>query len=81
VRQGKLVQDVEDALLEIPFLGAFYETIFKPMTYYRMDTALMFQESVRSAVAEAVDELTKTKGVRALTELERKPILKEFFRR
>ena len=81
VKQGTLAQDVEDAFLEVPFLGPIYEKIFKPMTYYRMDTALMFQESVRRAVADAVDELTKTKGVRALTELERKPIIKEFFRR
>lgn len=81
VRQGTFGQDVEHAMLDVPYIGAIYERIFKPTTYYRMDTALMFQESVRRAVLDGVDELTKAKGVRSLTELERKPILKEFFRR
>jgi hypothetical protein len=41
----------------------------------------MYQEMVHAAVLDAVDELTKARGVRGLTELERKPVLKEFFRR
>jgi hypothetical protein len=43
-----------------------------------MDTALMFQESVHNAVLEVVDCITAAKGIRALTEAERKPILKAF---
>lgn len=51
------------------------------MTSFRHDTALMFQESVRAAVLEVVDGITKAKGLRALSELERKPILTSFFNR
>lgn len=53
-----------------------YAKYFAPDTYYKMDTAQMFQESVRAAVLEAVDGLTSAKGHRMLTELERKPILR-----
>lgn len=71
----------DDALVAMPFLGPVYERLFRPETYYKMDTALMFQEAIRKSVLEAVDGLTSAKGVRALTELERKPILREFYRR
>lgn len=71
----------DDALVAMPFLGSVYERLFRPETYYKMDTALMFQEAIRNSVLEVVDGLTSAKGVRALTELERKPILREFHRR
>lgn len=63
-------------LLVIPVLGSLWERIFLGATYYRIDTALMFQEAVHSAILEVLDRLTKVQGVRALTELERKPILR-----
>jgi hypothetical protein len=71
----------DDALVAMPWLGPIYERLFRPKTYYKIDTALMFQQSVHAAVMEAVDGLTSAKGLRALSELERKPILKEFFQR
>ncbi len=71
----------DDALVAMPFLGPIYERVFRPETYYKMDAALMFQEAIRNSVLEVVDGLTSAKGVRALTELERKPILREFHRR
>lgn len=66
-------------VLVIPVIGDFLGRWFQPYTYYRRDTALMFQESVRSAVLEVLDGMTQAKGVRALTEAERKPILREFY--
>lgn len=68
-------------ILFVPFFGEVFVRTFKPMTYFRHDTALMFQESVRAAVLEVVDGITKAKGLRALSELERKPILTSFFNR
>ena len=79
VRQGKLGS--EEVVLAIPMIGALYDRIFKPNTYYKIDTALMFQSTVHAAVLEVIDELTSAKGLRALSELERKPILREFFKR
>ncbi len=68
----------ESTLLAIPLVGRIYEWIFAPPTYYSMDTALMFQEAVHRAVLEVIDCMTADKGVRSLTEAERKPIMKRF---
>ena len=62
----------------MPLVGWIYERIFAPTTYYAMDTAIMFQDAVHNAVMEVIDCVTENKGVRALTEAERKPIMKKF---
>lgn len=64
----------EAAILTVPGLGWFYARLFAPETYYRIDTVLMFQSSVQAAMLEAIDGLTALKGVRALSEDERKPV-------
>ena len=66
----------EETVLEIPVVGWVYERIFSPNTYYKLDTALMFQESVRNAVMEVVGELRSEKGLRALSEAEARPKLR-----
>ena len=68
----------DDALVAMPLLGPLYERIFRPETYFRIDSALMFQEAVHRCVNDVIDQLTSAKGIRALSELERKPILREF---
>lgn len=71
----------DDFILMLPLIGKFYERFFSPITYYRIDTSEMFQSVVRRAVDEVVDQLTTAKGLRALTELERKPVMRDFFRK
>jgi hypothetical protein len=66
-------------ILKIPILGMMLLKLFCPETYYRFDTALMFQSSVHSAVMEVIDQTTNAKGIRTLTESERKPILSSLF--
>lgn len=68
----------DDSIVAIPILGPIYERIFRPETYYKIDTTQMFQQSVHNAVMEAVDQMTSGKGTRALSELERKPALMHF---
>ena len=75
IRDGKI--QAEEAILEIPLVGWVYERLFSPSTYYRLDTAMMFQESVRNAVMQVVGELRNEKGLRALSEAEAKPHLRE----
>jgi len=65
----------------IPILGPLMMWLFHRETYWRIDTALMFQDSVHAAVLEVIDDLIKAKGLRALTELERKPVMRELFKR
>ena len=50
-------------------------------TYYRLDTALMFQDSVHAAVLEVIGQVTEGKGIRVLSELEKKPIMSDLFKR
>ena len=78
IREGTIM--IEDSILDVPVLGALYERFFHPITYFKIDTALMFQESVRCAVLEVIDEITKSKGIRALSESERAPIMNDLFK-
>ena len=76
MRQGRI--GGESTVLAMPLVGSVYERIFAPATYYAVDTALMFQDAVHNAVLEVVDCVTANKGVRTLTEAERKPIMRRF---
>jgi hypothetical protein len=81
LKEGHLGTQVEDVVLAIPFFGALYERIFQPSTYYKTDMTLMFQSVVHTAVLEVVEQVLSSKGARPLTELERKPIMREFYQR
>lgn len=50
----------------------------RPWTYYRIDTASMFQTATHSAVLEVIDTITSSQGLKALPEAERKPVMKAF---
>ncbi|HLY61052.1 MAG TPA: hypothetical protein VKV95_09910 [Terriglobia bacterium] len=76
-RNGVFGPGFEEALITTPILGWIYVKIFGPFTYYRMDTKLMFQSAVNSAVQSVVEAVTSARGIRAMTELERKPMLRE----
>jgi hypothetical protein len=71
-------QGADDFIMSLPLIGSLYWRFFRPITYYRIDTSEMFQQAVRSAVMEVIDQVTAAKGIRALTELERKPVMREF---
>lgn len=69
-------------LTAIPYIGpifGFLASVAKPLTYYKVDTALMFQSVTHGAVLQALDEVIDAKGMRALTETEKKPIMRDFF--
>jgi len=68
-------------LFFLPPIGIMSVLSSRRETYYTLDTALMFQDSVHSAVLEVMDEVTEGKGIRAMSELERKPILSDLFKR
>jgi hypothetical protein len=79
VSQG--LADLDEALLKIPVIGAIYDRFLRPITYYRIDLALMYQQAVHAAVTQVIDELTKAQSLPPLSEFERKPILRELYRR
>jgi hypothetical protein len=70
VRYGD--RGLEPTVLSMPITGFFYGLIFRPVTYFNEDTALMFRESVHHAVMEAIDQVTTAQGVRGLSEEARK---------
>jgi hypothetical protein len=74
--------ELDDGIVRaLPIIGWIYERFFKPATYYRIDTMLMFQKAVHNAVLEVIDAMTTANGLRALAESERKPIMPEFYQR
>lgn len=64
----------EEHILMIPIIGWLYGRLFNPVTYYSLDTALMFQESVRRAVREVINDLLSDQGLQALAEAETQPM-------
>lgn len=66
------------ALLAIAFV---YRRRPQTLSYYQVDTILTFQSLVQAAVNEAIDGTLQAKGLRALTEEEKKPIMRSFLNR
>jgi len=71
---------LEDGVLSMPVVGSIYSQLFKPTTYYSLDTALMFQESVRRAVSSVIADLRSAQGLRALSPEEERPQIRDLLR-
>jgi hypothetical protein len=52
----------------------------KRLTFYKVDTGLMFHQVVHQSLMQAIDEMTKAAGIAPLSEAERKPVMHELFR-
>lgn len=59
-------------LEKIPVIGPIIAEASQYEAYYKLDTDAMFKASVHQSVLTAIDRLTEAKGIRGLTELERK---------
>src|ERR1700678_3776704 len=77
---GERPQGCLGLLMVVPVLNIFVGMLRRE-TYYKIDTAMMFRESVQNAVFEVIDGLTTAKGIRSLAELERKPVMRNFLHR
>jgi hypothetical protein len=69
------------ALSDLPGIGAVYLWLFHSDTYFRQDTNRAYQEAVHRAVMAAVDEMGSQKGLRSLSEEERKPFIEDLHMR
>lgn len=74
-------KDLELLVYKIPFVGNTLSSMFFPVTYYTRDTASMFMTYVQASVLKVVDGQTKAEGIRPLSELERKPMVHDLFKR
>jgi hypothetical protein len=52
-------------------LGNLLRNVKKPRSFYQVDEEAMFRGCVHDSVLDAVENLTKAKGLRGLTDLEK----------
>ena len=71
---------LEEFVQAIPGVGAMYDSFFKPVTYYSLDTAIMFQESVSKAVGTVIANERNAQGLRALSPDEERPQIRDLLR-
>lgn len=74
------LQDLDATLIKSPVLGPIYERFLRKETYYRVDTRLMYLDTVSNVVKHLADEVTAAKGVKLTRQYERAPILGELYK-
>jgi len=74
------LQDLDAALIKSPVLGPIYERFLRKETYYRIDTRLMYLDTVSNVVKRLAEEVTGAKGVKLVRQYEQAPILGELYR-
>jgi len=67
----------EEWVLSVPVLGTLYTFLFNPVTYYRLDSAMMFRDSIRAAVNEVINDVRQEKGLRLLGDEDLLPDVRE----
>jgi hypothetical protein len=68
-------------LSAVPFLGYLYQRGVKPITFYKVDSALMFQSVVHELVILPVlDGIMTEQGVPAIAQAARRPTMRELLR-
>lgn len=71
-RSGTTITFFQDMLTRLPFVGRYISNAYDSRTYFQLDTEGMFMNTVKNAVMEAIDEVTNQKGIRSLTEEEKR---------
>ena len=74
------LQDLDATLIKSPVLGPIYERWFRKETYHRIDTRLMYLDTVSNVVKKLAEEVTGAKGVKLLRQYEQAPMLGELYR-
>lgn len=64
-------------LAKLPVVGRFLHLFLRPVTYFSLDTAYMFQSLTASCVERVLNEEVAAKGLRALTRDEYKPTIRD----
>jgi hypothetical protein len=67
-----IIHLIASYLAYVPFVGIVVSSMFQK-TYFKIDSMLMFQQSVHAAVTEVVDAIVSEQGLRPLTELQKTP--------
>ena len=75
------LSDLDSMLLQSPVFGSVYQVFFRKETYYRIDTRIMYRDTVDEVVKAKVEEVTGAKGVKLVKFSDRKPELPELGKR
>jgi hypothetical protein len=78
IREG--ASDAAEIISDIPFIGPILARFIRPITYYSIDTRIMFEETVHDVVIRVVDGLLVAKGAKALTPDQRKLTFENTFK-
>lgn len=73
------LKDIDAWLIKSP-LGLLYEAWFRKESYYRVDTRLMYLDTVNAVVKAKVEETTGAKGVNLIRYNERNPVIGELYK-
>ena len=76
---GTIENNVGGLFFEIPLLGEFLRERISPVTYYIIDAEASFQRAIHNAVLRVVDHLTEQNELPRLMEMEREPVMAEFY--
>ena len=74
------LKDLDTALIQSPVVGAIYERWIRKETYYRVDTRIMYLDTVSNVVKKLAEEVTGAKGVKLVRQYEQTPILGELYK-
>lgn len=74
------MQNIDASLIQSPVVGPIYELWFRKETYYRVDTRLMYFDTVSNVVKKLAEEVTGSKGVKLVRQYEQSPILGELYK-
>lgn len=59
--------------------GSVMKALFKPDTFYKLDTTLMYHSIVHSALTGVVDSLVEAGDLPPLSEEDKRPVMAEFY--
>jgi hypothetical protein len=74
------LKDLDATLIKSPIIGPIYEAWFRKVTYYRIDTRLMYLEIVGGVVKKLAEDVIAIKGVKLIKQYEQSPILGELYK-
>lgn len=72
--------DLDATLIKTPILGPLYEAFFRKETYYRVDTRLMYLETVDTIVKLKVEQVTSAKGITLLSIKQHAPLMDDLYK-
>ena len=74
------LKDLDASFLKSPIIGPIYERWFRKETYYRVDTRLMYLDTVTNVVKKLAEDVTAAKGVKLVRQYEHAPLLGQLYK-